>query len=685
MHMNLPTMRWSHCCLRSKLHPSISFANATRSGGLPFRIFGEGGISLVRFCADVGRRHSRRHYAVLSTRKQFTPPSRKNHFVSFPSAYPKMRSRSYGYCGTNVRSLSTSMQSVLLNGDDGEQPCTDCYVAPRIQESRCEQAGLHGLFKEESRFEQRTSFLRSASALCVFSNGAHQRRCFTLDASSSKIDSGNRTSPEHATQEAMEDDAFPSFTNRSETEVAAELSAVPPADAVLQSSASMQKRLISSKKQPLRRILRDPDKELYQQIRTMQHRRKEESRLQTANNVYRALMGNVLICAAKFGAYLSSGSSGLMAEFVHSLVDCGNQALLLIGLRDSKLAADRAHPYGYGKSVYFWALVSALGTFFLGAGVSMTHAVANLAHPTLQEITTEVWGVLVFSFVVDGYILSKTLRESLQDKPAHISWWKHLSNIRDPATLAILLEDGAACLGVVMALGGIAASHSTGLPVYDAFAGVGISALLGIMGLTLVRVNHRFLLGQGVDKEMTDEIERILLSRRSIDSIGSVQSQWTGPETFSYKAEVDFDGTYLAAKLMPIYQHEFLKIRHSMDEELQVLLALYAEDVMRTVEREVRHVEAQIRKRYPGAEYIELEPMSIHADRLAIDDNLVAELRRVESDALNRFLKTLKGEESAASTTAATANPTSGQLPPSSTSANTVGSTPTGSSSSSSS
>ena len=99
---------------------------------------------------------------------------------------------------------------------------------------------------------------------------------------------------------------------------------------------------------------------------------------------------------------------------------------------------------------------------------------------------------------------------------------------------------------------------------------------------------------------------------------------------------------------MPIYQEEFMLIKDSMDEELNVLLALYAEDVMRAVEREVRHVEAQIRQKYPGAEFIELEPMSKDVDRLAIDDNLEAELRRVESDALNRYLKSLKKESASA-------------------------------------
>lgn len=396
-----------------------------------------------------------------------------------------------------------------------------------------------------------------------------------------------------------------------------------------------------------RMIALDNETEFFSQIRRLQTRRKEESRKKTAANVNRALWGNVIICTAKFGAWLSSGSSAMLSEFIHSCVDCGNQALLLVGLRDSSMEADRKHPYGYGKSIYFWALVSALGTFFLGAGVSMTHAVGEVMNPSLHEINTTVWGVLGLSFVVDGYVLSRTIQETLATKPKGIKYFQHLSNMRDPAVLAVLLEDGAACLGVVMCFGGIAASHFTGNPIWDGVAGVGISSLLGCMGLALVRMNHRFLLGQAVDRDITDDIEKILLSRRSVDSIGSVQSQWTGPETFSYKAEVDFDGTYISAKLHSIYQAEFMQIKDSMDDELQVLLALYAEDVIRTVEREVRHVEAYIRKKYPGAEYIELEPMSRDADRLAIDDNLEGNLRRVESDALNRFLKTLRKEGAA--------------------------------------
>ena len=121
----------------------------------------------------------------------------------------------------------------------------------------------------------------------------------------------------------------------------------------------------------------------------------------------------------------------------------------------------------------------------------------------------------------------------------------------------------------------------------------------------------------------------------------SIQSQWTGPETFSFKAEVDFDGTYLAAKLHPRYQGEFQKARKDLDQELEVLLCWYAEDVMRAVEREVRHIEAMIRQKYPGAEYIELEPMSKDADKFAIDDSFEEKLLHIEREEMQRLIRVL--------------------------------------------
>lgn len=381
--------------------------------------------------------------------------------------------------------------------------------------------------------------------------------------------------------------------------------------------------------------------EYYNYIELLQRNRTQALRAKTTLNVTRALYGNTVIALAKFGAWASSGSSAMLSEFVHSLVDCGNQALLLLGLRDSGFVADRKHPYGYGKSMYFWALVSALGTFWLGAGISMRHSVEELMYPSLHEITWHVWGVLGLSLAVDGWVLYRTVKGVWETKPESISFYKHLTKLRDPATLAVVLEDSAACLGIIMASAGISLTAATGSPVYDGLAGVGISGLLAGMGLILVRLNQRFLLGQAVDPEIIAGIEKILLTRRSIDGVHSVQSQWTGPDTFSYKAEVDFDGTYLAAKLMPRYQKEFMEAKDTLDQDLHVLLSWYAEDVMRAVEREIRHIEAEVRKEYPGAAFIELEPDSKDADRFAIDDGMEAKLKKIELEVLNRYLKSL--------------------------------------------
>ena len=378
----------------------------------------------------------------------------------------------------------------------------------------------------------------------------------------------------------------------------------------------------------------------------------DESRGVAMKNVRRALAGNFVIASAKLVAALSSGSSAMLSEFVHSVVDCGNQALLLVGLSASQNAPDRNHQYGYGKAIYFWSLVSALGTFFLGAGVSMTHAVGEVMNPTVTDVTWEVWSVLILSFAVDGYVFSKTvqgMRASMRldaegdgNAAKGMAFWRYATTrVRDPATLAVLMEDGAACLGVVIAIGGIGMTQYTGLPIYDGMAGVCISGLLGLMGVALAKVNHRFLIGQGIDETTRGDIEGIIRARRSIDNVYSVQSQWTGPDTFSFKAEIDFDGTYLAAKLMPRYQKEFFDAKDTLERDLKVLLAWYAEDVMRTVEREIRGIEEEIRMKYPSAQYIELEPMSKDADRYAVDDGMEAQLRRVEVEALNRYLQSL--------------------------------------------
>jgi zinc transporter 9 len=350
-----------------------------------------------------------------------------------------------------------------------------------------------------------------------------------------------------------------------------------------------------------------------------------------------ALVGNFAIAAAKASIWAMTGSSALMSETIHSLVGCANQTLLLVGHRASESKPDKIHQYGYGKDIYFWSLISALGTFWFGAGVSGWNSVLSILDPSVsvELMGLEMWSVLGFSFAVDGYVLSQTVRSLWKSKPSDVSFLGHVRRIRDPTTAAVLMEDSAACLGIMVAVGGIGLTQLTQMPIFDSVGGLGVSAIMGCMGIYLASINHQYLLGQAVDAHITEDIKRIMLARPSVDDVHNVQSQWMGPYAFAYKAEVDFDGTFLAAKLMRRYQNEFMGGRKLDVDEVKLLLAWYAEDVMRTVEQEVKDIETQIKRRYPLAAFIELEPHSRKVRSYAIDDGMEASSKRLEIDRIN--------------------------------------------------
>jgi zinc transporter 9 len=173
--------------------------------------------------------------------------------------------------------------------------------------------------------------------------------------------------------------------------------------------------------------------------------------------VMRALIGNTFITLLKFGVYLRTGSAAMLSEAVHTLVDSGNQAILLVGIRQMSNTSDKRHPYGYGRAAYFWGLVSALGMFWVGSGVSFIHGVNELLHPPemLIEPGWETWTTLGISFGVDGYVLYKTIVDMKRSVPKGMSFYDFTKKIRDPFVMAVLLEDMAATTGVLIAVGGI--------------------------------------------------------------------------------------------------------------------------------------------------------------------------------------------------------------------------------------
>ncbi|CAH0490940.1 unnamed protein product [Peronospora farinosa] len=229
----------------------------------------------------------------------------------------------------------------------------------------------------------------------------------------------------------------------------------------------------------------------------------------------------------------------MLSEAIHSLVDTGNQAILILGLKQASGVPDKKHQYGYVLAAYFWSLISALGIF-----------------------------------CIDGWVSTETTGHQTQK---HVVLSAREADER-PVYDGCLLEDLSACVGVIIAGCGIGDSQITGNTLWDSLASVSIGVLLGGVAVSLICLNQKYLLGQSVEPEIENGIRESLLARPSIDNVYAVQSQWVGLSTFSFKAEVDFDGTYLAARLLRMYKPVFLESK-DLENDLSLILSWYAENV----------------------------------------------------------------------------------------------------------
>jgi len=337
------------------------------------------------------------------------------------------------------------------------------------------------------------------------------------------------------------------------------------------------------------------------------------------NAVRRALAGNCVISGLKLAMFLQTGSSAMLAETVHSLADAGNQALLLKGQADASRTPDKKFPYGYGKAGFFWGLVSAVGMFWLGAGLTVGHAAYQLLHPPeLFEVSREMLWVLGASFLVDGWVLASALHEVNKTKPKHVGLLAHLNSdgVRDPYLLGVLFEDAAACAGVVVAATGAYLTMKHADVSYDTLACLGVGLLLGGVAIKLASINQRYLLGMSVDDDIVSDIKRVIAGRPAIHAVKDVQSQWIAPSAFMFKAECDFDGFVLAQRLrdyVPLFQHavgtDAARGPYASDD-LRTVMHWYAEDITRLIELEIKEIEMVIRAKYPEAAFIEIEPDS---------------------------------------------------------------------------
>ncbi|KEZ77372.1 cation diffusion facilitator family transporter [Salinisphaera hydrothermalis] len=245
--------------------------------------------------------------------------------------------------------------------------------------------------------------------------------------------------------------------------------------------------------------------------------------------VLAALTGNFLIAVSKFVASAFTGSTAMLAEGIHSVIDTGNQGLLLYGMRRAKKPPDAKYPFGYGKEIYFWSFMVAVLLFTLGAGISIYEGVEKVLHPHPIDHPLVNYGVLGLAVLFEGTSWLIAAKEFRRVKGS----WGVLEAVRrgkDPNKFLVLFEDTAAIAGLLLAAGGLALVQVTGIEIFDGLASIGIGCILAFSSVWLAVETKGLLIGEAANKYVVQQIETIVSRHPSVARVNEVPTMHIGPE-----------------------------------------------------------------------------------------------------------------------------------------------------------
>ncbi|TFZ00133.1 cation diffusion facilitator family transporter [Ramlibacter humi] len=295
---------------------------------------------------------------------------------------------------------------------------------------------------------------------------------------------------------------------------------------------------------------------------------------ESARAVYAAIAANVAIAATKFTVAAFTGSSAMLSEGVHSLVDSGDGVLLLVGLRRSRRPPSADHPFGHGKELYFWSLIVAVLIFGLGGGVSVYEGIQHMRSP--EPIRDVFWNYVVLgcAAVFESASLAIGLRQFRRDNPDR-PFWQALHTSKDPTTFTVIAEDGAALAGLAIAAAGVWSSQAFGIPQLDGAASVLIGLLLAGVAVLLIRESRGLLVGEGIRPETARGIRDIAIAEPDIQRVGAILSMYIGAHEALVTLEVGArEGASAAA-----------------------------------VAEALQRIERQVRERFPNVRRMYIEPM----------------------------------------------------------------------------
>jgi cation diffusion facilitator family transporter len=284
-----------------------------------------------------------------------------------------------------------------------------------------------------------------------------------------------------------------------------------------------------------------------------------------------ALVGNLLVALTKFAAAEITGSSAMLSESVHSVVDTGNELLLLYGLRRAEQPPDADHPFGHGREIYFWSFIVALAVFALGALASVYQGVRHLQSPVPLTHPLVNYVVLGLALVFEGGSWWVALKEFRSAK-GQMGYFEAIRQSKDPTTFTVLAEDTGAILGILIALAGTLAAHLLDRPVLDAIASIAIGVLLGLIAIVLARETKGLLIGEPARSELVSSICAMARAQPGIERSNGLFTVHIGPRQVVAALSVDFTDTLSAREVERIIAVLEERVRKAHPEVVSVLV-----------------------------------------------------------------------------------------------------------------
>ena len=264
--------------------------------------------------------------------------------------------------------------------------------------------------------------------------------------------------------------------------------------------------------------------------------------------VWAALVGNVLVAVTKAAAAAFTGSSAMLSEAVHSFVDTGNELLLLYGMRVARKKADRDHPAGYGRELYFWSFIVALLVFALGAGVSIYQGVHRVLNPQPIENAIVSEAVLAASFLFEGWSWLVSVRQFSKAK-GDLGWWQAFVKSKDPPLFMVVFEDSAALIGIaIAAVGTVLAAHFD-LPLADGISSILIGAVLACTSTLLARESKSLLIGEKADSALIKSMLEIANGACGPSRANGVLTIQMAPDQIMAAMSFEFDDALTAPQI----------------------------------------------------------------------------------------------------------------------------------------